>query len=119
MRTMTTLTKTWLGRCATAVGLAALGLFVVVFFVPVEFAKAWIYTVAFFALALAVILLAATRLYERHETPTAKPRTRAGWWSIGLAAGGLLSAVAAPAVVTALRRYGPRSKDRFSRCPIS
>lgn len=99
---MAVLLRSRVSQAAAATGLVALGLFVAVFFVTAEFAKAWVYTVAFFVTVAALILVASARLNERHEKPSLAPKTRLGWWSVGLAAAGLVLAVAVPSILSAI-----------------
>jgi ABC-type Fe3+-siderophore transport system permease subunit len=100
---MTTLTRTWWGRVAVAAGAVVLGLLAAVFIVPSERAKEWLFMAAFLVAAVAVAGAAAAQLRQRHERPTVLPRTRLGWWALGLALAGVLLTVATPAVITALR----------------
>ncbi|WP_430296987.1 hypothetical protein [Sinomonas sp. B1-1] len=93
---MTTLTRNWLGRAAAVAGLAALGVFVAVFFVAAEATRAWVYTAGFLVALGAVVLAAAARLREHRERPTLRPLTRLGWWAVGLAAGGAVLLVGGP-----------------------
>lgn len=96
---MTTLTRNWMLRASGAVGLVALGLFAAVFFVPTELGRAWVYTVGFMVAVLAVVLGAAARLAATHSRPGLRPRTRLGWWAVGLAAAAFVLAVALPAAL--------------------
>jgi hypothetical protein len=99
---MTTLTRNWAFRIAGGAGLVAFGLFAAVFFVPPDVEKAWVYTIGFMVAVLAVLLAAASRLSATHSRLGVRPRTRLGWWAVGLAAAGLVLAVALPATLMQL-----------------
>lgn len=103
VRVMAVVQKSRLGRLATIGGAAAVVLLVPVFFLPNGPAAAWLFTVAFLVAAAAIVLAAVARLRSSHARPTAKPTSVAGWWALGLAAGGFLLTGAVPAIVTAVR----------------
>ncbi|WP_369046366.1 hypothetical protein [Sinomonas sp. P10A9] len=88
---------------AIAVGVLAIALFGAVLVTRGQGFVGLLFIVAFLAAFAALALAASDNLRARHDAPTAKPRTRLGWWAVWLAVAGTLLATAFPAIMTAVR----------------
>lgn len=75
--------------------------------------QAWIYSAAFFAGLVGVHLAAGGNLRERHDHLAFLPRTRLGWWSVGLVAFAVLLFVAAIGLTFLSQQVGAPTVPMF------
>lgn len=67
-----------------AAGALVVAVVMAMVFAPSEYARAMLYTVAFWVALLALVVAAIVHLRQRHLRPTVAPVTRLGRWSLGL-----------------------------------
>ncbi|MBB1510329.1 hypothetical protein [Tessaracoccus sp. MC1756] len=78
-----------LGQAALVVGGVVLAMIAAMFFINSDETRAWVFTGMFFALTLAVALVAFDDLHRRHERVTLRPRTKPGRWALWLSVAGM------------------------------
>ncbi|MCG6567513.1 hypothetical protein C3E87_07745 [Tessaracoccus sp. ZS01] len=90
-----------------------LAMIAAMFFIRSDETRAWVFTAMFFAMTLAVALVALDDLHRRHEKVAFRPRTRMGWWAIGLSVAGVATMFLSGLYVAIIRTGQPTEMGPF------